>query len=474
MNRKKLFLENFFVYGLGGMIGKIIPVIAIPIIARLMPDSSYIGINDMAFSLTSFIGCICRLGFYEALFRLFFECDEHQYHLDICYTTLTSTGISAIIGAIIVLAFRKLLAFYFLGDVGAESIIYFVAITIVVDVTNMIISAPTRIQNDRKTYLLMNMLSPAISYLAAIPLLLNGYYLFALPISSLLSGLTTELLFYLKNRKWFRGGKFDKMMFGELVKIGIPCIPSFLIYWVFNSSDRVMITNFMGTSATGLYSVGSKLGLASQLVYMAFSGGWQYFTFSTMKNPDQVKNNSMIYEAFAIVSFCGAMIICSISYPIYSMLFIGDYVDSYIVAPYLFLAPLLQMLFQVAGTQFSIIKKTWPNSIFLGVGAVLNIVLNLKLIPILGIEGAAIASLVGYIVSDAIQLIILTKMKLMYISSELIVMSLWIVIYYVVWRTVCAGLISRCLIWTIIGLIVSIIVYRKTLTSMIKNRFINK
>ena len=52
-----------------------------------------------------------------------------------------------------------------------------------------------------------------------------------------------------------------------------------------------MITNMLGIDAAGLYAVGSKLGMASQLIYMAFAGGWQYFAFSTMKEKDQVDTN---------------------------------------------------------------------------------------------------------------------------------------------------------------------------------------
>ena len=63
-----------------------------------------------------------------------------------------------------------------------------------------------------------------------------------------------------------------------------------------------MITNMIGIGAAGIYSVGSKLGHASQLIYTAFAGGWQYFAFSTMKEKEQVKSNSLIFEPFSVSS----------------------------------------------------------------------------------------------------------------------------------------------------------------------------
>ena len=41
MNKFKLFVENFIVYGFGGVISKIIPLIMVPIVAKLLPSEDY-------------------------------------------------------------------------------------------------------------------------------------------------------------------------------------------------------------------------------------------------------------------------------------------------------------------------------------------------------------------------------------------------------------------------------------------------
>lgn len=58
MNKLKLFLENFLVYGLGGVINKIIPLIMVPIVTRMMPSSEYFGVNDLSNTLNSFCSAI--------------------------------------------------------------------------------------------------------------------------------------------------------------------------------------------------------------------------------------------------------------------------------------------------------------------------------------------------------------------------------------------------------------------------------
>ena len=231
-------------------------------------------------------------------------------------------------------------------------------------------------------------------------------------------------------------------------------MPNFLIYWVFNSSDKLMITNILGTSATGIYSVGSKLGHASQLIYTAFAGGWQYFAFSTMKEKNQVESNSKIFEYLGIISFICTTFVFALAKPIYELLFTEEYVSGYIVSPYLFFAPLLQMLFQVETNQFLVIKKTWPNIFILSGGAIINIILNFILIPKIGIEGAAIASLVGYIFSVIICSIVLIKMKLMVLRKEFIIASILISIFITVWRIY---LVNNAIIAITLSIIIAVI-----------------
>lgn len=434
MRKFKLFIENFLIYGLGGIISRIVPLIMVPIVTRLMPDSKYFGVSDLSNTVIQFGSALAIMGMYDAMYRMFFEKDDIQYKKKICSTALIFTLVTSVIVFVIMLLAKNVIAQYFFGDRQYANIVYITAIATLVGATNNIISAPSRMQNKRKLFLVINTVSPVLSYLIAIPLLLKGYYVIALPLSAVISGITMEIAFGILNRDWFGWKQFDGELLKQLLWIAIPLLPNFLIYWIFNSSDKIMITNMMNVGEAGIYSVGSKLGHASQLIYTAFAGGWQYFAFSTMKENDQVKTNSLIFEYLGIISFITTMFICAWSSLIYKVLFVGEYVDGYIVSPYLFLAPLLQMLFQVAGNQFLVIKKTWPNMLILSSGAMVNIIVNLTLIPVLGIEGAAIATLIGYVISDIACVIVLYKMNLMVISRRFLTGTILITGYMVAWR----------------------------------------
>lgn len=434
MKKFKIFLENFLVYGFGGIISKIIPFIMVPIVTRLMPRTEYFGISDLFNTVVSFGSAFAIIGMYDATYRLFFEKEDEQFKKSVCSTALVFTFFTSIIVFIIIVAGKKIIAQYFFGDRNYFYVVYLSAVATLVGATNSIVSLPTRMQNKRKIFLITNTISPIISYAISIPLLLSGYYVIALPVATIISGISMELIFITMNRKWFVLKYFDWKILKQLFVIAIPLFPNFLIYWIFNSCDKVMITNMLGVGDAGIYSVGAKLGSCSQLIYTAFAGGWQFFAFSTMKDENQVKVNSMIFEYLGIISYTVTLFVCAWSYLIFRIFFTEQYINGYIVAPYLFLAPLLQMLFQVAGNQFLVVKKTWPNVLILSIGMILNMIINYTLIPLLGIEGASIATLIGYISSNIVCVVVLVRMDLMAISRRFLVVSFILALYIVLWR----------------------------------------
>lgn len=432
--KARLFVENFFVYGFGSVISKLVPLAMLPIITRLMPNTTCFGISDLSHTATSFGSALAVIGMYDAMYRMFFENDEEIFKKQVCSTTIVFTACMSLAVTIIMLLGKNLIAMYFFGDIKYSYLVYITAITTLVSATNQIVSAPTRMQNKRKVFLFTNTISPILSYSISIPLILAGYYIIALPLASLVSGATMELTFWVLNRKWFQPKLFDRTLLKQLLVIAVPLFPNFIIYWIFNSSDKLMITNLINVGEAGVYSVGSKLGHASQLIYTAFAGGWQYIAFSTMKEEDQVESNSRIFEYLGLISFIASIFMFSLARILFKIFFSGEYIKGYIVAPYLFMAPLMQMLFQVACNQFIILKKTWPNMFILLSGAVINVVLNLVLIPRVGIEGAAIATLIGYVCSVIICCLVLCKMKLMVISRRFLISCTVICAFIIVWR----------------------------------------
>ena len=468
MNKLKLFVENFLVYGLGGILNRIIPFIMLPLVTRLMPDTKYFGLNDLVNTVVQFGTAAAIMGLYDAVFRLFFEKEELLFKRKVCSTALVFIICTSLITSLLLLCFDNKLTLLVFGDTKYKILLYFCVLNIVVGATNSIVALPTRVQNKRKVFLSVGFISSVLSYSISIPLLLMEKYLIALPLAAIITAILNELVFYCLNRSWFSFLLFDKEILKNLLKVGLPILPTFLIYWIFTSSDKLMIANMLGNDEVGLYSVGAKIASASQLIYTAFAGGWQYFAFSTMREENQVKNNSLVFEYLGVISFISAIFACAWSKTFFELFFVGDYVNGYVVTPYLFLGPLLLMLYQVIANQFLVIKKTFPGMFILFTGAVINVALNIYLIPMMGIEGAAIATLTGYAISVCICVIVLTKMNLAEISLKFKFLSLLLIIFMLIWRNALIANIATSTALAIAYVMISVALYRTEILSIMK------
>jgi O-antigen/teichoic acid export membrane protein len=432
LSRAKLFIENFFAYGFINILNKIVPLLLLPVVTRLLPDTSAFGIFDMFSVIVGFATPLAILGLYDAMFREFFEKDDQQYKYDVTTTTQRIILASSIVLTIILILFNSLFSKLFFGTQEHKDIIVYSAIAVIFSANLTPIQAPTRMLNRRKVFVISGLVGSAGNYLIAILLISLGYSYYALIYASIFISIIMVLFFWIQNKQFFLKGKFDKKVAKELFKIGLPLVPTFVIYWVYNSTDRIMITNFLGTSELGIYAIGARIAHISQLIYMAFAGGWQYFAFSTMKDEDQVDLTSRVFEYLGIISFVFFLLILPFNQLIFNLLFEGDYTKGSIVFPYLFLSPLLLMLFQTAGSQFLVVKKSYLSTISLTIGAVVNVILNVSLIPKIGIVGASISTLIGYVISVFIVITITKKMKLLILKIRFIISSLLVLISIIV------------------------------------------
>ena len=187
-----------------------------------------------------------------------------------------------------------------------------------------------------------------------------------------------------------------------------------------------MINRMLGASELGIYTVGSKVSSISQLIYSAFAGGWSYFAFSTMKDEKQVEINSKIFEYLGVISITVYILAQPFISPVFNLFLKGDYVRGKEVFSFLFLSPLILMLYQTVGNQVIVIKKSYLTTLALLFGAVLNIILNLLFIESYGIRGAAFSTLNSYIVSVIIMCLICYKYKLFIDSKKFLLISFFI------------------------------------------------
>lgn len=422
MNKLKLFLENFIFYGGLTMLQKALPFLTLPIITRLLVNPSAYGIADMFNLIISFGSSLAVLGMYDAIFREFFEDKENkEYQKKVTATGMNIVLISGLIVMLTIIAFNKFIAKQIFGDYEYLNLIILSGVGVYLSAINGIIVAPTRMRNQRKIFFIRGITFPLLGFLITIILIKLGYTYEALVYGTIGMSLISLVSFYCLNKNDFSLKIFDKKIAKELFKIGLPLVPTFLIYWIFYSMDRIMINRILGSTELGVYTVGSKVASISQLIYSAFAGGWSYFAFSTMKENEQVKINSKVFEYLGVISIFAYVISQPFISPVFNLFLKGDYVRGKEVFSFLFLSPLILMLYQTVGNQVIVIKKSYISTIALSLGAILNIVLNIFFIKSHGIEGAAFSTLNSYIISVVIMCLICYRYRLFEISKKFLI-----------------------------------------------------
>lgn len=470
MSRARLLVENVMVYGFGGMLAKLVPFLMLPVVTRLMPGTSYFGISDLANSLTQFTQSVAVMGMYDATFRLFFECgDDEEYRKRVCTTAVYFVTGCSLVVAVCMLLLSDPIARIFFGGSQLSSLVAVSAASTFVGGNGSIVQAPTRMQNRRGVFVVMNLLTSVLSYSISIPMLFAGEYLMALPVASLLASLTSLCVFLALNRGWFRRGCFDRIILRELLAIGVPLMPSFIFYWVLSSADRLIVLNVLGDSAAGVFAAASKIGQVSQLIYTAFAQGWQFFAFSTMRDDDQVELTSRIYEGLGSVSLLTAAAVTVLAGPIFSAFYPSAYAGGASSVPLLFLAPLLLMLYQVAVNQLLVVKRTWPSLVILAAAGAVNVVACMLLVGPLGIEGAAVATLAGYLAANVLLLAVLFRCGLIAVHMRFFLVAIAFAGFYGFCRIALQGsLFGMALAWVALVLLV-LLLYRDEAMRLVRS-----
>ena len=193
-----------------------------------------------------------------------------------------------------------------------------------------------------------------------------------------------------------------------MLKYSLPMIPTTIFWWITNVSDRYMIkaTPDLGDAVNGLYAVAFKVPTLLILVSGIFIEAWSY---SAVTDEDSQNGQSsfftQVFGGFQAVVFAGAAGLIFLAKPICSILFADSYSDAWQYIPVLVYATVFSSLVTFMSSVYVKCKKSKNSFVTAMIGAVVNVALNLVLIPIYGAQGAAVATFACYLVVYVIRAI---------------------------------------------------------------------
>lgn len=226
------------------------------------------------------------------------------------------------------------------------------------------------------------------------------YFFWLLVVDALLIAIS-YVIFYSKTVGKIKKWKFNSKIASDLLNDGWPLILSGFVTMVYMKVDQVMIKEFMDEESVGYYAVAARL---SELWYFIPAIIADTF-FPAIIN---VKNNTAEYNN-RLKNLYSLMFYLAIAVAIPITIFGGFFIELLYGVEYLPSVTTLKIhvwsgIFVFIGYVFNkyLIAENYTKIAFYRtlIGAVANVILNLVLIPILGIIGAAIATLVSQMTTN--------------------------------------------------------------------------
>lgn len=197
----------------------------------------------------------------------------------------------------------------------------------------------------------------------------------------------------------------ERDVFRRMLRYSIPLIPTTVFWWITGVSDRYMVTGFLGAEANGLYAVACKVPTLLTLLSGVFLEAWQFSAISEAEGDSgaHIAFYSQVWSAFQAVMFLAAGTVTALSRWEIRLMCDEEYRAAWRYVPVLSAAMIFSAFTSFAGSVYVVEKKSLLSFWTAMAGAALNLGLNLLLIPTIGIQGAALATLASYLLSFGIR-----------------------------------------------------------------------
>lgn len=388
MNKYKKLLSDTVILGIGTFASKALVLLMMPFYTDCLSPSQY-GTADLISQTANLLIPLACAGICDGLFR--FTLDSGADKPSVLRTSLRILLIS--LAAFLVLSPLLFMVDFF--DGYAWLVVVYVLSANIHSVCAQYVRACDR----PKLFALQGILNTAavialnLLFLLAFDMGVTGYVL-----SVVLADLITSIFLVAVARldRDIFVGKFSRELASRLVRYSLPMIPTTVFWWITNVSDRYLVTAMCGEAVNGVYSAAYKIPTLITLLCAVFYEAWQFSAVKDAENKTKSNFFGQIFGYYSALMFVGGGAIVLMSRVFVNILFADTYYGAWEYIPVLTAASVFSALTTFMGSVYLVKKKSMLSFLTSMLGAVMNIVLNLLLIPSMGAQGAAIATVASY------------------------------------------------------------------------------
>lgn len=198
--------------------------------------------------------------------------------------------------------------------------------------------------------------------------------------------------------------RLDRALLRPILAYAAPLVPVGLLQLLLHQADRRILLELAGQEAAGIYGFGYRIAfLVTSLVLGPFIVTWQPWIFG-IEDPNERARLVSRVGTYAVLAIAGASIGVVLFGRQAALILAGDpaFHASYRVIPFLAAAYVFWALYNVSQTPLFLAKRTRPLLVVNLVAVGMSVGLNLFLVPRFGILGAAVTTLLTFLVLAAL------------------------------------------------------------------------
>lgn len=420
------YLSASYFYLVGNMFNSGMAFLTVPIFTRLLSTSDY-GIMNTYTSWVGIMTIIIGLNFPMGIRAAFSDYREDMNNFISSITTLSI--IIAAVYAILILSLCSLNKYNCFLILLCLIQSFFMGI-----LQNYSMYLMMKIEYKKRTFLMIvpNLLINFLSIIMIIYIINENLYIGKILVSVIVN---TILGLIVIKKIYKKGHVYISVIYWKyILLISVPLVLHALSLIILSQVDRIMLSSISGPSQAGIYSLIYNYSmLASVVIYSANSVWIPWFT-KRMDAKEYEKINKYCSKYIVLISTV-IFVIIFISPEVLVLMAPKEYWSGKYIVPLIVLSSYLIFMHTIYVNVEHYYKKTKMIALNTLISAVLNIVLNLILIPIYGIYAAACTTLLSYFTSLVLHYFTaksinnkIVPIKQMY--CPLLVLAIMVTLYY--------------------------------------------
>jgi O-antigen/teichoic acid export membrane protein len=388
--------KHSVIYGLGGLVSRILAVILLPVYTSYLPPGSFGRVETLT-AASAVAVIVLRMGVSTAFFRFYFDHKDAVRRLAVVRTSFWFTMSMATIGLVLAIVFASPLSHALqLGD--HPQLVRAAAVGFWAQMNFEQITSLFRVEERSIEFAFASLANVLITIGATIVLVVVFHKgAIGLLVGNFIGTLCVYLVLLAYRREQL-GLQFDRELFRGMQRFGLPLVPSALALWAINFVDRLFVAGYKGQGEVGIYSAAVKIASVITFAMFAFRTAWPAFAYSIEDDRDAKRTYSYVLTYLLVVASWIALGLGALAPWLTQAMTDPRYQRADKGIALLAFAGAVYAGYTVLAIGSGRARKTQLNWVVTGAGAVVNVGLILWLVPRYGMVGAAIATAAAYVV----------------------------------------------------------------------------